>query len=84
MFGGRINKDSIDSDGGRAWLADRASCTTLVSLTDLHFTERGTVKNFSWCSPWSLLLTCADLAEAWLFLLGYASMADSCLLSPLY
>jgi hypothetical protein len=31
--------------------------------------ERGTAKNFSWCSSWSLLLTGAEAeSEAWLSL----------------
>ena len=47
--------------------------------------ERGTAENFSWhsCWPWSLLLTRAK-AEAWLSLLGSATIAESCLLSRLY
>ena len=60
------------SDGDRVWLAGTASCAMLVGLTssaDLHFPERGTAENFSWCSCWSLLLTGAK-AEAWLSLLG--------------
>jgi hypothetical protein len=56
------------SDGDRVWLAGTASCAMLVGLTssaDLHFPERGTAENFSWCSCWSLLLTGAE-TEAWL------------------
>jgi hypothetical protein len=39
-------------------------------FTDLCFIERGTTKNFSWCPwwYWFLLMSHADLAEAWLFL----------------
>jgi hypothetical protein len=46
-------------------------------FTDLHFPERGTAENFSWCPcwSWSLLLTCANSAKAWLFLLGHAITA---------
>lgn len=49
------------------------------------FTERGTAENFSWCPhwSWSLLLTRANLVEAWLFLLDFATTADSCLLTVL-
>jgi hypothetical protein len=54
-------------------------------FADLHFVERGTTKN-SWDPwwPWFLLLTYADSAKPWLFLLGCATPADSCLLPQLY
>lgn len=52
-------------------------------FTHLHFIEKGTTKNFS-CWSWSLMLTIADSAEAWLFLLGHATTVDSCLLSQHY
>ena len=62
----------------RAWLAGTASCTMLVCLifADLHFSERDTTGNFSWCPSRSLLLTQAE-AEAWLSLLGRVTAADS-------
>jgi hypothetical protein len=39
----------------------------------------------SWhfCRFWSLLMTHADSAEAWWFLLNCAAVADLCLLTPL-
>jgi len=67
MFGGSINRTQQTVTG-----ACRASFATL-----LHLVERGMAKNF-WCPCWScfLLLTQADSAEAWLFLLSSATTAD--------
>ena len=58
-----------------------AGLQALLVSTDLHFIERGT-KNF-WrpCWSWLLLLTDANLTEAWLFLPGGATTDDSYLIS---
>ena len=60
----------------RGLLAKLNACRSPVS-TGLYFAERGLAKNFFWysCCPWSLLLTHADLTEAWLFLLSCAAAA---------
>jgi hypothetical protein len=52
------------------------------NFSDLHFFEKGTAENF-WVSGWFwlLLLTRADLVEAWLFLLDFATTTDSCLVT---
>ena len=63
-----LRKDpSADSDGGWAWLAYRASCTTLAQLVSIccwSSFEGGPAENF-WHPCWSLLLTCANLTEVW-------------------
>ena len=81
MFGGSIN--GTQRTVREACLHSYLCKTSWSHVSpDLWFIERSTVKNLSWCSWWSwlLLLTCANLAEAWLSLLGHATTADSCLL----
>jgi hypothetical protein len=49
--------------------------TRFCVFTDLYFIERSTVEIF-WCFCWFYLvkLTCANLTEAWLFLLDWAAL----------
>jgi hypothetical protein len=57
-------------------------CFSAIRYFSGENSERGTAENF-WCPSWFwlLLLTHADLVEAWLFLLGHATPAHTCLLS---
>ena len=52
------------------------------AFADLCFADRGTTENFPLlsCWRWSLLPTCAEV-EAWLFLIGCATITDLSLLS---
>jgi hypothetical protein len=54
-------------------------------FADCHFVESGMAENLSWHSGWFwlLLLTHANLIEAWLFLLDCTAIADSCLVTLL-
>ena len=56
-----------------------AVCCRSPVFPDLHFIERDKAENSFWFCSWFLLfpLTHANLAEAWLSLLDYATIADS-------
>ena len=84
IFGRSINRTQWTVMGGLCIYLCNASWSGVFAY--LHFIERGTAENFSWypCWSWSLLLTPAHLAEAWLSLLGPTTAADSCLLSQHY
>lgn len=87
MFGERIKMTQLDSDwssGGGACIASFATlCWSHASL--ILTLLRGTAENLWYpCCSWSLLLTPASSAEDWLFLLGCATTADSCLQSWFY
>lgn len=58
-------------------------CSPGFIYPELCFVEGVMVENFSWlsCWSWSVLLTHADLVEAWQFLLVCATADHSCLLS---
>ena len=73
-----INRTQLNSDRALSSASLGALCWSSV-FSDLHFVERGMAENSKhpgWF--WSLLLSCANLAEAWLFLLNHATTADLC------
>ena len=76
MFGECINRNQQTVTG--TCIAGFAVILVFVSIDLLFMAE-----NFwSPCWSWWLLLSLGDSpAEAWLFLLGHALTADSCLLS---
>ena len=80
MLGGRINRPSA-----QGWQARTARFARRLSLTysssPIFTSPREHGRELLQDSCWSLLPTGAGLAEAWLFLLGHVTTADSCLLS---
>ena len=69
----------------RLLIEPMVQCLLVSSLVDFCFHERGTAEKpfLVFLLALSILLTCAK-AMTRLFLLGSATAADWCLLSPLY
>lgn len=83
MGGHVMFRGSISRTQWRACIASFAELPRSRVFTSLQFIG-SMAENFSWCLCWSILLTCADLVETWLFVLDRPTTADSCLLSSHY